>query len=78
MDNSTLIAGISILFNLGLGLIGYLMRDKIETTNHQLLQAQQDIVDIKVNYAHKTDVQAMKQEILSRFDRLEDKLTKAS
>lgn len=78
MDPSTLIAIASVVFNLGLGLIGYLMRDKMETMTQTLKQAENDIVDIKVNYAHKADVHAMKQEILNRFDRLEDKLTKAS
>lgn len=78
MDTATLIAGVATILNIVFGVLAYLMKDKLETTNQRLKDAEDAIVEIRVNYAHKADVHAMKQEILSRFDRLEDKLTKAS
>jgi hypothetical protein len=78
MDTATLIAAASTALNLVAGLIAYLLKTKMEQLDKHLQSAQEDIVDIRVNYAHKNDVIAMKHEILSRFDRLEDKLTKAS
>jgi predicted small secreted protein len=78
MDTATLIAGVAACLNIVFGVLAYLMKDKLESTTQRLREAEEAIVDIKVNYAHKADVHAMKQEILSRFDRLEDKLTKAN
>lgn len=78
MDIATLIAGVATFLNLVFGVLAYLMKDRLETTQERLKDAEEAIVDIKVNYAHKTDVHAMKTEILSRFDRLEDKLTKGN
>ncbi len=77
MEQATLVAGVSLVITLVMGVLGYLMKNKLETMQTSLDKAHDEIVDIKVNYAHKADVTAMKQEILSRFDRLEDKLTGA-
>lgn len=74
MDNATLIAGLSIVLNLAVGLIGYLMRDKLETTTKALDEAKADIVDIKVNYVHKNEYQVMRKEILDAIERLDSKL----
>jgi hypothetical protein len=78
MDTAHFLAIAATLFNIVFGVLGYLMRDKMESMSLRLKEAEDAVVEIRVNYAHKTDVHAMKQEILSRFDRLEDKLTKAS
>lgn len=74
MDTTTLIAVASVVFNLGLGLIGYLMRDKMETITHKLEAAESEIVDIKVNYVHKQEYQVMRREILDAIEKLADKL----
>lgn len=71
---AALIAGASLFFTAVLAVLGYLMKSKLEKVELDLRDAQKDLVDVKVNYAHKADVHAMKQEIIARFDRLEDKL----
>ena len=74
METATLIAIASVAFNLALGLIGYLMRDKMETMTQTLKVATDDIVDIKVNYVHKQEYQVMRKEILEAIERLDSKL----
>ena len=74
MEPETLIAVASVALNLVLGLIGYLMRDKMETISQHLQTAQDDIVDIKVNYVHKQEYQVMRKEILDAIERLTVKL----
>lgn len=71
---AAIIAGASLLITAVLAVLGYLMKKQIERVETDLKDAQKDLVDVKVNYAHKADVHAMKQEIIARFDRLEDKL----
>jgi len=74
LEPETLIAVASVALNLVLGLIGYLMRDKMETISQHLQTAQDDIVDIKVNYVHKQEYQVMRKEILDAIERLTVKL----
>ena len=74
METATLIAIASVAFNLALGLIGYLMRDKMETMTQTLKVATDDIVDIKVNYVQKTEYAEMRKEILDAISRLDAKL----
>ena len=74
METATLIEIASVAFNLALGLIGYLMRDKMETMTQTLKVATDDIVDIKVNYVHKQEYQVMRKEILEAIERLDSKL----
>lgn len=74
METETLITVASVAVNLVLGLLGYLMRDKMETMTQTLKTAEADIVDIKVNYVHKQEYQLMRKEILEALERLDNKL----
>jgi len=71
METSVIIV---LAVNVGLGLLGYLMRDKMKKTEADLLKTQLDLRHVEIHYAQKTDMESMKTEILGRFDRLEDKL----
>lgn len=74
MDNTTLIAGASVLLNMVFGVLGYLMRDKLTKLDSDLDTVKANLRHVEINYAQKSDMDAMKTEILGRFDRLEDKL----
>ena len=74
MDTPTLVGIGLFALNLVLGLLGYLMRDKLEKVEISLAKTQADLKHVEINYAQKTDMESMKTEILGRFDRLEDKL----
>ena len=71
METSVIVA---LAVNIVLGLLGYLMRDKMKKIETDLAKTTQDLKFVEVNYAQKTDMESMKTEILGRFDRLEDKL----
>jgi len=71
METSVIIV---LAVNVGLGLLGYLMRDKMKKIEADLLKTQLDLRHVEIHYAQKTDMESMKTEILGRFDRLEDKL----
>ncbi len=73
-ETPVVVAGVSILCNLVFGVIGYLMRSKIEYMEKSLEQAHQLITEVRLNYVLKTDIDGMKKELMARFDRLEDKL----
>lgn len=77
METPILVAVLSIICNLIFGVIGYLMRDKINTLTSGLNRAKEDITDIQVNYVQKVDMEKMENRLIARFDRLEDKLDKA-
>jgi len=74
LETATLVAFGSFALNLLLGLLGYLMRDKMESITQTLKTAEADIVDIKVNYVHKQEYQVMRKEILEAIERLDSKL----
>ena len=75
MDPITVvIAGASLALNTVMGLLGYLMRDKIVKVETALEKTQGELLHVQVNYAQKSDMNSMKEELLGRFDRLEDKL----
>lgn len=69
-----LVAVGTFAFNVVIGLLGYLMRDKLNKMELDLDRAKAEVVHIQVNYAQKADLTLMKDELLDRFDRLEDKL----
>ena len=71
METSVIVV---LAVNMGLGLLGYLMRDKMKKIEADLLKTQLDLRHVEIHYAQKTDMESMKTEILGRFDRLEDKL----
>jgi len=71
METSVIVV---LAVNVGLGLLGYLMRDKMKKIETDLLKTQLDLRHVEIHYAQKTDMESMKTEILGRFDRLEDKL----
>jgi len=71
METSVIVV---LAVNIGLGLLGYLMRDKMKKIEADLLKTQLDLRHVEIHYAQKTDMESMKTEILGRFDRLEDKL----
>jgi len=71
METSVIVV---LAVNMGLGLLGYLMRDKMKKIETDLLKTQLDLRHVEIHYAQKTDMESMKTEILGRFDRLEDKL----
>jgi len=71
METSVIVV---LAVNIGLGLLGYLMRDKMKKIETDLLKTQLDLRHVEIHYAQKTDMESMKTEILGRFDRLEDKL----
>jgi hypothetical protein len=71
-----IIAGGSLVLTIVVGLLGYLMRDKVEKLEVALSKTQEGLRHVEIHYAQKTDMESMKTEILGRFDRLEDKLDK--
>ena len=74
MDVSTTVGIGLFALNVVLGLLGYLMRDKVTKLENDLQNVKLDLRHVEVHYAQKTDMESMKTEILGRFDRLEDKL----
>jgi len=71
METPVIVAGISILCNLVFGVIGYLMRTKIENMEESLKAAHDLITEVRLNYVLKADIGEMRQELQARFDRLE-------
>lgn len=74
MDIGTTVGIGLFALNVVLGLLGYLMRDKVTKLENDLQNVKLDLRHVEVHYAQKTDMESMKTEILGRFDRLEDKL----
>ena len=74
MDTATLVGIGLFALNVVLGLLGYLMKDKLDKLETSMLKTQAELRHVEINYAQKSDMDAMKTEILGRFDRLEDKL----
>lgn len=50
------------------------MKEKMETLEQQNEEIKKELAQVKVDYVHKTDFMAIKNEILQRFDRFEDRL----
>jgi len=71
METSVIVASISILCNLVFGVIGYLMRTKMENMEESLKAAHELITEVRLNYVLKADIGEMRQELQARFDRLE-------
>jgi len=69
-----LVAVGSFVLNGVLGLLAYFMRDKLTNLESDVLAMGGQLRHVEINYAQKSDMDAMKTEILGRFDRLEDKL----
>ncbi len=76
MEPSTIVAVGLFALNVVLGLLGYLMNDKLKKFDGDLEQTKANLRHVEINYAQKADMDSMKTEILGRFDRLEDKLDK--
>ena len=74
MDTSTLVAVGLFGLNVLLGLLGYLMNDKVKKIESDLASTHNNLRHVEIHYAQKSDMEAIKTEILGRFDRLEDHL----
>jgi hypothetical protein len=71
-----IIAGLSLLVSVVVSVMGYLMRDKMESITKKQEQTAEQLRHVEIHYAQKSDMDAIKTEILGRFDRLEDKLNR--
>ncbi len=69
-----IIAGVSLVLSGFVSLISYLMREKMESLTQKLDQVDKDIVQVQINYVQKTDLLAMRTEILAAIERLDTKL----
>jgi hypothetical protein len=65
----------------GLGVLGFLvkslyynMRENMTEQRNELKKLENDLQQVKVDYAHKSDLIAIKNEIMARFDKFEDRL----
>jgi hypothetical protein len=65
----------------GLGVLGFLvkslyynMRENMTEQRNELKKIENDLQQVKVDYAHKSDLIAIKNEIMARFDKFEDRL----
>jgi hypothetical protein len=65
----------------GLGVLGFLvkslyynMRENMSEQRNELKKLENDLQQVKVDYAHKSDLIAIKNEIMARFDKFEDRL----
>ena len=74
MDAPTIVGLGLFALNVVLGLLGYLMKDKLNKMEAGLDATQKDLRHVEIHYAQKSDMEAIKTEILGRFDRLEDHL----
>jgi hypothetical protein len=65
----------------GLGVLGFLvkslyynMRENMAEQRNELKKLENDLQQVKVDYVHKSDLIAIKNEIMARFDKFEDRL----
>jgi hypothetical protein len=65
----------------GLGVLGFLvkslyynMRENMTEQRNELKKIENDLQQVKVEYVHKSDLIAIKNEIMARFDKFEDRL----
>jgi len=65
----------------GLGVLGFLvkslyynMRENMIEQRNELKKIENDLQQVKVEYVHKSDLIAIKNEIMARFDKFEDRL----
>jgi hypothetical protein len=75
MDAATIVGLGLFALNVVLGLLGYLMKDKLNKMESGLEDTKKNLKHVEIHYAQKSDMEAIKTEILGRFDRLEDKLS---
>jgi hypothetical protein len=65
----------------GLGVLGFLvkslyynMRENMTEQRNELKKIESDLQQVKVEYVHKSDLITIKNEIMARFDKFEDRL----
>jgi hypothetical protein len=65
----------------GLGVLGFLvkslyynMRENMVEQRNELKKIENELQQVKVDYVHKSDLIAIKNEIMARFDKFEDRL----
>ncbi len=69
-----IIAAGSLVVSVFVSVMGYLMRDKMEAMTAKQNQTEKDLVQVQINYVQKTDLLAMRTEILAAIERLDTKL----
>jgi hypothetical protein len=65
----------------GLGVLGFLVKslyynvkENMTEQRNELKKIENELQQVKVDYAHKSDLIAIKNEIMARFDKFEDRL----
>jgi hypothetical protein len=76
METELMIAGISIAINIVFGVIGYLVRDKVQKMETRQEELNTRLMDVQLTYVLKEDMNKMKDEMNARFDKLENLILK--